>query len=261
MKSNRIMWILVSIVVFATISVSVTTLRSQEVSCEIQDKSAQEKQTPADFESQFPIADYNAPEEANPERRVKRKVKSKRYDNYKLVIRSPGDDTAGRVLVTEDPLLPAIPAKDSDVIVTGKVLDAQAYLSDNRSGVYSEFTIQVDEILKNNSSIEILRGNQITADRAGGFVRYPNGRRILYSIAGERMPRVGRQYVLFLTKTDNSPNYYILTGYELKENDISPLDARVQYDEYKQADITSFLKAIRNVVAQPSQTELRKKEN
>ena len=254
MKSNRIMWILVSIVVFATISVSVTTLRSQEVSCGIQDKSAQEKQTLADFESQFPVADYNAPEETDSQRRTKRKAKNSRYDNSKFVSRDIENEVTEHVIVAEFPPLSAIPVKESDVIVVGEVIQAQAFVSNDKTNVYSEFAVRIEELLKNNTSNALSQGNEIAIDRIGGFVRFPNGNKILHRIQGQLMPRVGKRYVFYLTKTEESPNYRILTGYELNAKGISPLDKRVQYDKYKSIDATSFLKAVRDEIAQLSQS-------
>lgn len=254
MKSNRIMWILVSIVVFATISVSVTNLRSQEISCEIQDKSAQEKQTQADFESQFPIADYNVAEEADSEKRAKRKAKNSRYDNSKLVSRDSENGVSQHVIVAELPPLPAIPAKESNVIAVGEVIQAQAFVSNDKTSVYSEFSVRIEELLKNNTSNRLSEGSEIAIDRKGGFVRFPNGNKVLHRIEGQLMPRVGKRYVFFLTKTEQSPNYRILTGYELNAKGISPLDSRVQFDSYKSVDATTFLKAAKDEIAQLSQS-------
>jgi len=254
MNKNRRMWVLVIIVVFATVSVSVTTLSSQEVSCQSQDKSAQERQTPTEFESQFPVADYNAPEEADPEKRAKRKTKNSRYDNSKFVSRDSEHGVSQHVIVAELPPLPAIPAKESDVIVVGEVIQARAFVSNDKTSVYSEFAVRIEELLKNNTSNGLSESNEIAIDRKGGFVRFPNGNKVLHRIQGQFMPRIGKRYVFFLTKTDQSPNYRILTGHELNANGISPLDRRVQFEGYKNVDATSFLKAVRDEIAQLQQS-------
>src|SRR5258708_32167306 len=47
--------------------------------------------------------------------------------------------------------IPALPVPQSDAIVIGEVLGGRAYLSNNRSVVYSEFPVLVEDVLKNCS--------------------------------------------------------------------------------------------------------------
>jgi hypothetical protein len=42
----------------------------------------------------------------------------------------------------------ALPTHISNAVVIGEVTDAKAYLSEDRTSVYSEFTIRVGEVLK-----------------------------------------------------------------------------------------------------------------
>lgn len=48
-----------------------------------------------------------------------------------------------------------MPAAKSDLVVIGEVTDAQAYVSEGKDWVYSEFTIRVDDVLKNTSKATI----------------------------------------------------------------------------------------------------------
>jgi hypothetical protein len=257
MQRNKQIWILILVIVVATIGISTTSFHTQG-----QDKSSLTNQNQKDlsleqqrkeFDSQFPTALYDAPEETDPEKKAKRKLKNKRYDNRGGLVNDelPIDDNEERVLFTHFDSIAGLPASESDIVFVGEVLDAQAYLSNNKKGVYSEFTIRVDEILKNNST-NITQGNVITVDREGGFVRYKNGKTRLHWIGGNRMPRVGRRYVLFLKNPENTLNYEIITGYELKSDDVSNLDGSEQFRPYRGMDEAAFMKAVREAIAQSS---------
>lgn len=197
--------------------------------------------------NQIPVADYDSAEDKNPEKEKKRKDKSKRYDKNKFVSKKPFENTAvGRF--DESPALPAIPASESDLIIIGQVLDASAYMSSDKGTVYSEFTILVNEVLKNQASDNIAQGSVVSTDREGGFVRYPKGEKVLYEIIGKNLPVVGKQYILFLANPESSPNYNILTGYEIKGSKIYPLDWGSYFEKLKETDKTDFINSIRKTL-------------
>jgi hypothetical protein len=223
----------------------------------------QQKQTEADFMSQFPVADYDPAEEYDTEKKAKRELKNKRYDNRLRLVTDelPFDEVEQDVIVIDDfgsPALPAIPAGESEIVIVGEVLDAQAYVSNNKKGVYSEFTVRVGEVLKNNSS-NITQGSSICIDREGGFVRYKNGKKRLYRIMGQGMPRVGRRYVLFLKNPEKSPNYDIIRAYELKADGIASLESSNQFRTYKDMKEAAFLEEVRKAVVQSSQPAQKEK--
>lgn len=138
----------------------------------------------------------------------------------------------------------------SQVIIIGEVLNAEAHMSNNKGGVYSEFSVRVDEILKNNGINQIAQGSVITMDREGGVVRYPNGQKVFYTVAGKGMPRVGNHYILFLTNADQSINYNILTAYELKNSDVNPLDRATRFENFEGINAAAFITIIRQAIAQ-----------
>ena len=67
--------------------------------------------------------------------------------------------------------LPALPFEQSNVISLGKVTDRHAVLTDDRLGVYSEFSISVSEIFKDDLNPFFI-GQVITASRPGGAVAF-----------------------------------------------------------------------------------------
>ena len=85
--------------------------------------------------------------------------------------------------------------EESSVIVIGDVLHSEAHLSEDKRGVYSEFTIRLVEVLKGDS---FWPGSEMVVERLGGYVRYPDGRKLLYRVGTGGMPRVGARYLFFL---------------------------------------------------------------
>ena len=76
-------------------------------------------------------------------------------------------------------------------------------------------------------------------------VLYPNGHKRAYWFRGWGMPRAGRRYVLFLIRQGEAGDYRILTGYEISEGQVIPLDDSWQFGQYRCRAEDAFLSAIR----------------
>jgi len=107
-------------------------------------------------------------------------------------------------------------------------LQFEAHLSEDKMGVYSEFTIRLVEVIKADSS---LPASEMTIERLGGYVRYPNGRKLLYRVGTGGMPRVGARYLFFLKPTPEL-DYSILTAYEFGDKGVVALDPSAQFEKY-----------------------------
>ncbi len=213
-------------------------------------------------EEQWPVTDYAAAEPTDPEKRAKRRARGVRHDNANRV-REPGNEPGvvykTAVINDWEVGLPTLPAQQSDAVVVGEVASAQAFLSNDKSGVYSEFDIRVGEVLKNDLVSPINGGESITAERLGGRVRFPSGRMLPVVVVGQGMPRAGRKYLLFLKRLSAEGDYHILTGYELRGGRISPLDGAKpagggspwKFDAYEGWEDAAFLKAVRDALANP----------
>jgi hypothetical protein len=125
-----------------------------------------------------PIANYTASLPADPRQRAIREARNTRYDHRET---SPIREMP--LGVEELPInshwwvcIPAIPSVKSDLIVTGTVVAAEAYLSNDKTGLYSEFTVHVDRVLKSSSLQDIAARSDISVERAGGAIRFPSGR-------------------------------------------------------------------------------------
>jgi hypothetical protein len=177
--------------------------------------------------TRFPIVEYSAPLPSDPTERAKRQANSRKYNSKHAPAISESTDTIFYIS-DWDSRLPALPVVKSAAIAVGQITQARGYLSEDQTDVYSEFTIRVDEVLKNENQNTNSVGEILVAERKGGRVRLPSGKIAVSLVNHQDMPRVGSRYVLFLTH--NFPlggqieDYYLLTGYELRGGHVFPLD-------------------------------------
>lgn len=244
------MWGFVALVVLVTIAISLGTMtsHSQKDTSKEQDNSSVKDLT------KYPIVDYAASLPLNAIEREERILKNKRYDNQDWVKKNPHPNTSGVGRIDEIPPPPIIPTSESDLIIIGEVINANAYLSNDLKGIYSEYDVCVKSVLKEDSSNKIESGDSIVMDRRGGCVRYPNGQKVYYLASGEDLPSVGSRYVLFLTADKQSPNYKILTGYEIKDSKIIPLDNSPPFRNLPETRELNFIKTIRDKIPSASQS-------
>ncbi|MFY9572875.1 MAG: hypothetical protein WAV20_15850 [Blastocatellia bacterium] len=120
-----------------------------------------------------PIVDYDLDNQAaaigDPKERSLREVRGRRYNQ-----RAP--DPLGDLPTNWEGFgisnhwyigLPAIPVAQSDVVVVGEVVANEAHLSNDKTGVYSEFSITVDEVLKTHLESPLKEGDVTIGEREG----------------------------------------------------------------------------------------------
>ena len=197
----------------------------------------------------FPTVDYNGKQDLpDPEKNAKRKEKQKRYDDTILVASrvQPGVDESA-LFLEPHVTLPALPVAESEIVVVGTIVTAQAVLSESKRNVFSEFTLTVEDVLK--SKIQgVAPGSVLTVDRVGGNVKYSNGQIVLFRIAGINMPQVGERYLLFLTSTHNRQDISILTAYQLTPNGVIPLDDASHVADLIDGTEVNILQRVRDLI-------------
>ena len=199
----------------------------------------------------FPVADFDESQLTDPKKNQARKEKKARHNNFSIVAKNPPDWQAERMFLDEGlALTPALPIAQSAYIVLGEVKTAEAHVSENQENVYSEFTVLLIDVLKTANS-SIVEGTEITIDRIGGFVKYPNGRTVLYRVSGKNMPAVGERYIFFLTSANNQ-DLIILTAYQLGASGIIPLDDSPQFEKFHGTSPDLFLQNLRDSLTKPS---------
>src|SRR6266581_4548534 len=117
--------------VFAVASIALLSMRGQEKGPS-NNYHAQQK---IDSQSRFPIADYGATEPSEPQERAKRASKNNRFPKGRL---DELRDVTETLVVDGNGLerLPALPVTLSDVVVVGQILNARAYLSSTKTGIF-----------------------------------------------------------------------------------------------------------------------------
>jgi hypothetical protein len=199
----------------------------------------------------FPTAEYEEPDLADPEKNKAKKEKQKRHNNFKLVSRNPQSwETESDFLPEGNFDFPALPVNTSQLIVVGRVTEASAHLSEHKLNVYSEFPLILNSVLKTPSK-EITENSLLTVERIGGYVKYPNGQKILYRISGWNMPKVGSEYLFFLN-CRNKFDWEIVTAYELTEIGVLPLDQSSQFEALRGSPSREVLKQVRALIAEPA---------
>jgi hypothetical protein len=196
-----------------------------------------------------PIVDFDNPGGVEPSEKSSRKLKNARHNKEAFVLSDP--QRVGEVIREPEwqAGLSDLPADKSDVVIEGQVTDVKAFLSNDKTGVYSEFTISVSRVLKVSSDLSVNLGDIIVAERFGGKVRYPSGQVILYRIGGQGAPVNGKRYLFFLAKADEG-NYKLLTAYEIQGQKVFALDgSRInfrgkgnwKFDKHNGEDLDSFM--------------------
>ena len=248
-------FVLFGLLVLATATtLEALPFRNQETSTSIGQRKGEE--------DEMPVADFVLQEPIDPQERALRQARGSRYNR--------GQEPIAELALGTEPLplnnhwwwgLPALPASKSEAILVGAVVGAQAYLSSDKSGIYSEFRININEVLKNESNAMLVSGGEVIAERLGGIVRFPSGRRQRYSTAQQGMPIVGRKYLFFLKCNGSGKDFSLLTGYELRDGRVLPLDgygskgehAIPSFTKFEGMDEANFFKAVSDAISNPSQ--------
>jgi hypothetical protein len=206
------------------------------------------QQTLQERDAKLPIVDYDAPESSDKEKREKRRKKGRKHNGASIPVNPSAE------LITSTSVshwfygMPPLPTVQSDIIVLGEVVGADAFLSPDKTGVYSEYSVRVDEVLKTDDPTTTV-GQMISVERSGGRVRLQSGLIQSYKVLNQGVPRVGSKYAFFLTRSQQ--DLRILTGYELRRNKVKPLDNVNLFAVYNNAGVQSFMDELRQAMISP----------
>jgi hypothetical protein len=112
-------------------------------------------------------------------------------------------------------------------MVNGTVLRGKAFVSSDRTYVYSDYQVRVDRVLKQDRFASLAVGEQIVVLRGGGTIHFLSGRIRNYINQGEGFPAIGSQYLFFLGKPNFPEHEYeqiIGSLYQLDGGEVHPLD-------------------------------------
>lgn len=211
-----------------------------------------------------PIVDYDAPNTDSVT--ASRFAKNGRYDGGNLVPADIGS-RAVEVFIHAHYDWDDLPFGYSDLVVEGKVTDSAAFLSNDKTTVYSEFTIHVTDVVKTSDGNTVNKNDSIVTERRGGRVKYSSGKVIRYTLVGQGSPMVGKKYLFFLEDAQQG-NYNILTAYELQGNKVFALDGShltrrersgvLPFDKHNDQDYKEFKENVEKAKNNPKSRQNRR---
>jgi hypothetical protein len=126
--------------------------------------------------------------------------------------------------------VPAIPVRESDAVVVATVAAVQPYFSGDHAHLYTEFSLTVDEQIKDTPGRAKV-GETIPIVIRGGKMRLADGRVIEEQAAFTNFSiAVGSRYLLFLTYHISGQYFTVIKSWELKNGGIIPTAHEDQMD-------------------------------
>ena len=167
-------------------------------------------------------------ESSNPKERELRRAKNTRYNagGADLTLERPQDSE-----IFFEHIWPAvrfIPAADSAVVVVGRVIKVQPYLSSDRSRIYTEMTVAVDNLLKGNEQNRVAANKTVVIDRLGGMIELKTGRIVGDDTQIDNLGylKLDRRYVVFAQATNDGNDLSLIKSYELVDGKVFTNDSR-----------------------------------
>src|SRR5438067_909068 len=120
-----------------------------------------------------PVTNYNA---ARPDTNdVVRFRRGERYNIPDPSVAELGEESDAHLME-----LPAshfrresMPFRSSDAVVVGGISAGQAYLSNDKRDIYSEFKVRLSDVLKSPNTPYLTAGGSVDVTRKGGAIRLP----------------------------------------------------------------------------------------
>jgi hypothetical protein len=211
-----------------------------------------ESQRTRKWEAFTPVSEADEPVDA--QKRTLRQAKNRRYNSTraeKMLTEQPQDAVYGRL--DEAPRPPALPVRESDAVILGTVIEAQPYLTETKTSIYTEFRIRVEEAFKCDVPAHMIVDQVMLVDQEGGALRLKTGQVLRYFVGGtSRLPTLNGRYVLFVSLTNNNQDLAILTGYELLNGAVISLENSGDKSAYANWDEGRFFGTLRNAVTHDS---------
>jgi hypothetical protein len=163
-------------------------------------------------------------EEGAQKKSIARLEKSTRYNGgpCNLVMVPPDQVCINQALPRS---LPVIPGKESDVILVGCVENVSAYLSTDKTHIYTESRVHVEDLLKLSARRPFPENREMIVDQIGGTLKLPSGRVIRDPARVDFLGRIrsGARYLLFTRWIHDGRDLTLIRGYELREGQVFKL--------------------------------------
>jgi hypothetical protein len=115
--------------------------------------------------------------------------------------------------------LPLIPLQESTIAFAGQVSKIQTYLSEDRTHVYTEITVRIEESFKSPPNSKLASGQTVVVDQIGGAIRMHSGQLVYDGTHIDFLGRThaGGRYVLFAKNIHQGKDLTLIRGYELRD--------------------------------------------
>ncbi|HEX5964839.1 MAG TPA: hypothetical protein VFY51_02870 [Pyrinomonadaceae bacterium] len=198
------------------------------------------------------------PEPSDPAERAARIAKNVRYNGGGTDLTIQQSENTEIFFEHVWPAVDFIPAEDSALVVAGQVVKVQPYLSGDRSRIYTEITIAIDDLLKTDNNNRVAVNKTVVIDRPGGALKLRTGRIARDGRVVENLgkPALDKRYVFFACAVNDGKDVSLIKSYELLNGKVYTNDSRrsrlIAVQEGVPSTLTdeaAFLKAVREVTA------------
>lgn len=213
-------------------------------------------------DEQSPIASFSTTGASDPNEQSLRLKRDKFYERFTfglpaLDLLDNGKPVNEGTIEITDCFAPGVRERlaiEAGTILVGATSDAKAFFSGNKKHVYTEFSFVIEQVIKDKATHPLNVNDRILIGRWGGRLRFPAGKVEQFTIKTLGMPKSGRRLVLFLERHEEEQFFYVITGYELGNGIISPLDNldehKLPFSAFRGSDELEFLKLIKEKVSQ-----------
>ena len=138
----------------------------------------------------------------------------------------------------------------SKLVVVGQVTAQSSHMTANQGSVYTELTVAINEVIKQNLRARATAGGAITVLKPGGDIQIA-GRKVSASRRGLRDVETGRDYLLSLNGYIAETGAYTTTaiGFDLSNATVRGLDERGYFKDLEAMSRLTFLQVVRSTMA------------
>lgn len=207
-------------------------------------------------------------ESSNPKERELRRAKNRRYYNggSDLTVQRPQNSE-----IFFEHIWPAvnfIPADESAVVVVGRVIKVQPHLSSDRSRIYTEITISVDDFVKRSEQNRVAADKTVVIDRLGGALELKTGQIVRDDIQIDYLGnlKLDKRYLVFAQAINDGNDLNLIKSYELVDGKVFTNDSRpsrlistLTSVPSTWEDEAAFVKAIREAAVSTTRNATRRR--
>jgi hypothetical protein len=143
-------------------------------------------------------------------------------------------------------------ACDSDVVVIGTLKDGVPHLTENEEFLYTDHTMQIEQVLSDNERVPVSIGSEITVTRSGGTAKIKD--RVVRAVDPFFTEfEIGERYLLFLRFIPSTGAYQAFDegSFGLQNHKVHKLMKKTQWigKQFRSDDEASFITEVKDAVA------------